>query len=64
MRWRKLLFRVWLVGSIAWSGFYVAVALLNYVHGNRGNYWWIAAYALTPGMLGLVVWALAWGFRR
>ena len=29
MRWRKLLFRVWLVGSIAWSGLYVAVAVLN-----------------------------------
>ena len=64
MRWRKLLFRVWLAGAIAWAGFYVAIALFNYVHGSRGNYWWIAAYAITPGLLGLVVWALAWGFRR
>jgi hypothetical protein len=64
MRWRKALFRMWLVGSIAWSGFYLAIAFFNYVHGSRGDYGWIAAYAFTPIMLGLVVWALAWGVRR
>ena len=67
MNWREGLFRAWLIASIAWSGFYLAIALFNYATGSRGNYWWIAVYAFTPVLLGLVVWALAWfvtGFRR
>jgi hypothetical protein len=67
MNWRESLFRVWLIESIAWSGFYLAIALFNYATGSRGNYWWIAVYAFAPVLLGLVVWALAWlatGFRR
>jgi hypothetical protein len=58
---------VWLIASIAWSGFYLAIALFNYANGSRGNYWWVAVYAFTPVLLGLVVWALAWfakGSRR
>jgi hypothetical protein len=33
MNWRKAMFRVWLIASIAWSGFYLAIALFNYAKG-------------------------------
>ena len=64
MNWRKAMFRVWLTASIAWSAFYLAIALFNYVNGGRGNYWWITLYAFAPVLLGLVVWALACFARR
>ena len=63
MNWRKAMFRVWLIASIAWSGFYLAITLFNYANGGRGNYWWITVYAFAPVLLGLVVWALAWFAR-
>jgi hypothetical protein len=63
MNWRKAMFRVWPIASIARSGFYLAIALFNYAEWGPGNYWWITVYAFAPVLLGLVVWALAWFAR-
>ena len=56
VNWRKSLFTLWLVGFTGWCGFYVAIALFDYAHGSRGNYWWVAVYAFAPVLLGLAVW--------
>ena len=34
MNWCEGLFKVWLIASIAWSGFYLAIALFNYATGS------------------------------